>query len=194
MCFSKLPGLLSAIVFGVTACAYVPASSLLKLSGVDMLTIDPGQIRVAVAMAEVLSVRNGGAVLETGARKSASGPADTGRFVLEEESGALHKPDLPGDNSNVSVFRVAEIDLDRLRALQKRIANRKARFPGDVDGFLTVAAKACRTGALPDTGLPVTTWLKTRDDQPFFVLTRETDLKSVVPAEALSAEVPPCGR
>lgn len=189
----KLPGLLSAIALGVAACAYVPASSLLKLSSVDMMTVDPGQIRVAVAMLEVLSVRKAGVVLETGARQSASGPEDSDRFVLEAEIAATDKPDVPEENLSVSVFRVAEADLDRLGTLQKRIADRKARFPDNVDGFLTVSAKGCRNGALPDTPLPVTTWLKIRDDQPYFVLTRETDLRAVLSAEALSGEVPPCG-
>lgn len=122
MFYAKLLGLLPAIVFGVAACAFVPATSLLKLGGLDMLTVDPGQIRVAVSMVEALSVREGGVALETGVRLSASGPADSERFILQEKISVGNKPGLPGENSNISVFSVAEEDLERLRALQKRIA------------------------------------------------------------------------
>ena len=200
MIFDLMRGPMLGLILGLTGCAYVPATSLLRLSALDMLTVDPGEIRVAVGLPDVLNVREAGAVMYTGVRESASGPAVSESFILEEEKAALGTAALDApqrwegatEGSRVTVFRIAEQDLARLRALQTRIRERKSKYPDDVDGFLTVAAKACRTTDLPEGPLPITTWLRTRNNKAFFVLTRATDLRGVITKEALLDEVPPC--
>lgn len=197
---NTLCGMIIGLVLGLAGCAYVPTTSLLRLSALDMLTVDPGQIRVAVGLPGVLNVRKGGAVLQTGVRESASGPAISESFVLEEDKtisrtaapDALQRWAVENEGSRVTVFKVGEHDLPRLRTLQARIRELEAKYPEGVDGFLTVAAKACRISDLATGPLPVTTWLRTRKDQAFFVLTRATDLRGVITEQALLDEVPPC--
>ncbi len=176
-------------------CAHVPVGSLLKLRQLDVLTVDPGAIKVAIAMPDEIRIVEGGAVLHFGVKESTAGEARSESFTLEQETlstGPSFIPGAAGISGHITEFRISETDISRIRALQTDIAGRKARYPNDLEGFISVDAKGClQTADLPDK-LPMTTWLKTDNEQAFFVLTKDVDLTEIMTAEELSRELQPC--
>ena len=93
---------------------------------------------------------------------------------------------------NYEAFKIAPADVPRLRALQDKIRQLKSKYPNDAKGFLSVSTAGCTTAALPQGALLVTTLIKTRNDQAFFILTKDVDLRSIVSKERLEMEVPQC--
>ncbi|MEP3276238.1 MAG: hypothetical protein ABJN26_07825 [Stappiaceae bacterium] len=183
------------VVLIMVGCGHVPVSSLLKLNKVDVLTVDPGDIRVAVSMPDGIDVRKGGGVLKVGVHESRAGEAKAETFILAKEKSPTGLAGIPGATDiqeRIMIFKISIIDLPRIRVLQNEIAERKARYPDDVQGFLSVDVSACRlTSELPEL-IPTTTWLKTRNDRPFFLLTKSIDLRDVIKPEELESELGPC--
>jgi len=182
----------SIMMMLVTSCGSVPLTSMWKLINLDFMTVDPAKIQVAVVMPGTLQVQEGGAIIVAGLQKSKRGPATKERFILQKTNeplspGAANYPEL-----NYEVFKIARQDVARLRALQDKIRQLESKYPNDSRGFLSVSAAACSSVALPQGPLLVTTLLKTRDDQAFFILTKDVDLRTIVPKDKLEAEFPPC--
>ena len=168
------------IVLALAGCGHVPVTSLPKLSRLDIMTLDVEQLRVAVNMPDGLRVR-----------EDVGGPALEERIVLEDVTNTE-----PGPASDPSpqarIFRIPQNDVARLEALRETIRQRKAAYPDDTRGYLTVTSAACRAARLPDGPLRVDTWLKTSADEPYFILTRQVDMRSLVPRRDLARELPLC--
>lgn len=183
---------IAILAFILANCGHVPLSSLPKLKQMDFMTLDVEQLRVAVAMPEGLHVREGSAVIATGIRESAGRPALEERMILQEvqlDQRARTASNLP---SRAQIFRIAEEDLTRLETLRRMVRERRQEDPDGTKGYLTVTSGACRSAALPTGPILVNTLLKTASDEAYFVLTRNVNLRSVIPARQLQSEIPAC--
>jgi len=182
----------------LSACGHVPVTSLLKLSSVDLLTIDPANISVAVLMPPGVRVRENGSKLAISSKNTGDSSLDRNQeFVLAGTDFSAGVPGhhglpTPAGGQSLSLFMIAGEDLVRMRLLQREIAGQKARNPDAVKGALSVSAAGCLTGSLPNGPLPVTTFMRTARSEPFIVLTRAIDLKSVIPPEKIASELPLC--
>jgi len=181
----------AAIILALAGCGHVPVTSLPKLSKLDIMTLDVKQLRVAVDMPNGLRVRENGAVIAVGLREAAGGPAREERVVLEDVTNTERGP-ISDPSPQARIFRIPQHDVARLEALRETIRQRKAAYPDDTKGYLTVTSAACRTAQLPDGPLRVNTWLKTSADEPYFILTRQVDIRSLVPRRDLALELPSC--
>ncbi len=187
--------LIAGLLLFISGCTQVPLSSLWKLYNLDMMSVDPSQIRVGIRMPQTLRVRRDGAVITMGVAKSKSGAEITERFILEATTKAERAEEFQLSNRSgfdYEVFKIADQDVPRLLAMREKVKIRKAKFPKDTSGFLTVTATGCRLGIVPEGPLPVTTLLKTRNDQEFFILTKDVDLRSIIAKDQWKTEVPPC--
>jgi len=182
----------SIMMMLVTSCGSVPLTSMWKLVNLDFLTVDPAQIRVAVVMPDTLRVQEDGAVIITGIEKSKRGPAVEERFILQKSIESLSPGVANYPGLDYEAFKIAPADVPRLRALQDKIRQLKSKYPNDANGFLSVSAAGCSIAALPQGALLVTTLIKTRNDQAFFILTKDVDLRSIAPKDKLEMEVPLC--
>ena len=180
------------LAFTLAACGHVPLSSIPKLKGLDFMTMDVEDLRVAVEMPEGLRVRPGSAIINIGVNESAGEPALQERIVLQQVPLAQNARQSAGLSSNAQIFRVAKADIPRLETMRETVRARRKVDPDGTKGSLTVTSGACRVAALPKGPLPVTTKLKTEPDGAYFVMTRNVDLRTLVPAERLQAEVPDC--
>ncbi|MCY6379600.1 hypothetical protein [Hoeflea prorocentri] len=180
------------LAFGLAACGHVPLSSIPKLKRMDFMTMEVEVLRVAVEMPDGLRVRPGSAIINLGLNESAGEPALQERIVLQQVPLSQSAGQLAGLAPNAQVFRIAEADIPRLEAMRETTRARRKVDPDDTKGTLTVTSGACRTATLPSGPLPVTTKLKTAPDEPYFTLTRNVDLRTLVPARQLQTEVPLC--
>jgi hypothetical protein len=182
------------IVLMAAGCSYVPLSSAMKLRRIDPLAADPRHIRIAVRLPDGLQVRDGGAVMEIGARRQDKNEVNLQKFVFEKSPGGpMGEAEglAPEDGTHVEIFRVAERDIVRIQALQEKIRAWKADAPDDVKGSLSIGASGCRISALPQGPLYATTYLKTEPASPFFAVTRKADLRKLA-GSSLEDELPPC--
>lgn len=180
------------MAFVLVNCGHVPLSSIPKLKQLNVLTLDVQQLRVAVAMPDGLRVRKGSAVIIIGVRKTADEPALMERIILREtpvKERTNTTSDLP---AGAQIFRIAGADVPRLESIRAAVRTRQQDDPDGTKGYLTVTSGACRSNALPNGPLLVNTWLRTDDDDTFFALTRNVDLRAVIPADKLQTEVPAC--
>ena len=175
---SRLPFILIAALF-LAACLTTPPSTVAKLARLSPLEADPSAIRLAVRLPGSLVVRDGDVRL----RVSFDGGSEATRLVeeyaaviadgAEDLTGIATKP---GDGSRVFVAALTEDDAASLADTQRRIrAWRAAGIEGK--GQLAVMATACANGPFPDGPIPLTTWMRTSPDEPFFVLARTVDLR-----------------
>jgi len=159
-------------------CLTTPPSTLFKLSRLSPLEADPATIRLAARLPEPLRIRDGDIRLRI------SFDGGTGATRLVEEYGAMivRAPagtrgigeGAPGERTYVAAL--TEDDAASLADVQRRIlAWRAAGIEGQ--GQLSVTATACADGPVPGGPIPLTTWMRTEPDEPFFVLARNVDLR-----------------
>ncbi|MEO0565819.1 MAG: hypothetical protein AAF125_27165 [Chloroflexota bacterium] len=140
---------------------------------------DPSDIRVAVQTPEYISVRDGDIrmrlVYEAG---------DVTNSLVEEYIVMVNPVDrkvlgLPPSNEERSRTLIGELtpeDAASLLVAQRQI--RDLREAGDRGkGSLTVTASGCATEDLPEGPVLVTIWLQTNPSEPFFIVTRNNDLR-----------------
>lgn len=180
------------LVLILSSCGHVPLTSLPKLKQLNLMTLDVQQLRVAVEMPDGLEVRQGSAIIRTGLRETDTEPALEERIVLQP----VQLDDAIKATANLSpraeVFRIAATDTARVEVLRAAVRQRKKQDPDSASGFLTVTSAACRSAPLPPGPLLVSTKLKTAADETYFVLTRNVDLRAIIPAARLKTDIPVC--
>lgn len=171
-----------AMLVALAGCLTTPPSSVVKLARLSPLDADPSAVRLAVRLPEALVVRDGDIRLRIGF----DGGSETTRLVEEyaavitDGSGGM-----PGiaidesDGTHVFVAALTEEDAAALAETQKRIrAWRTAGIEGE--GQLAVMATACADGPVPEGPIPLTTWMRTSPDEPFFIVARNIDLRQQI--------------
>lgn len=162
----------------LAGCLTTPPSSMLQLSRISPLEADPAAIRLAARLPEPLIVRDGDIRL----RISFDGGTDATRLVEEYAAVVIDAPaGTPGivsgsETERTYVAALSESDAASLRAVQRRIVEWRATGV-EGQGRLAVTATACAAGTVPDGPILLTTWMRTAQDEPFFVLTRNVDLR-----------------
>ena len=185
--------LLPLLLLALSGCGSIPLTSIIKLSQLDPLTADAEQIRAAVRLPDTVRVKPGGAVMVLSARRETIGESLSDRFVLERVSASadqdrvgLEYEDSPG--FRIDIFRIAKPDLPRLASLRQRIIAWKQQDPDGAKGSLSIGIEGCRVGPVTDDELPVSTYLRTDDEDAFLTLTRNIDLRTLQDV----IKLPPC--
>lgn len=176
----RLPFIMFAVLL-TAGCLTTPPSTLFKLSRLSPLEADPAAIRLAARLPEPLRIRDGDIRLRI------SFDGGTGATRLVEEYGAViveAPAGTPGIGEGAAADRtyvaaLTDDDAASLTDVQRRIrAWRAAGVEGQ--GQLSVMATACADGPVPSGPIPLTTWMRTGPDEPFFVLARNVDLRRQV--------------
>ncbi|KQU98228.1 hypothetical protein ASD02_02420 [Ensifer sp. Root1252] len=178
----------------LAACAALNVGSFEKLSGVDPLTSDPAELRVALLVPEALSLRRGDATLGI-SWKADGAPLDTHRFALQIQSGNVGAPGLTEgmrEGQTLYVLTLTPADAERLRDMQEKIAATKGT-EAKGRGSLTVGfSGGCWSGAFPaDQKVTVDAWIRTRSDENYFQLLSGLDLMDMLRQSGVKA-LPAC--
>lgn len=168
------------------------------LRNFDSLSVDPAFLRAAVRLPRAFQPRPGGVkVVATWGRKGDPASEKKIEIALQETSLSAEGPELAKEvrpHNYLQVYRVAPVDVPRLRALQAEIARAKAEKQAD-HGSLGVGADACRIDDLPEGPILMTTFLKTSDKTGWLTVLKDIDLRSAVTKDKpLEEIVPPCGK
>ncbi len=178
---SRLP-LLACLV--LLACASMVPTTAARLSTLDPLTADPGQITVALVLPPGLQVTPGTAVLTLAARRGDMALADSFTLVPKPTPGVT-----PPAGSVVAGFGLAGDDLARMRDLQADVAAWKAT--GASAATLSVGVGGCAVGDGPAPDATGAVLIRLSAEAPFQPLIQPTRLTSLLGPEALNA-ISPC--
>lgn len=168
----------ASVLGGCTSLGTPPASAL-KLARMSPLEADPGAMRFALATPDFLRLADGDITVTV---TYLTGDPATGfveQYAPVVEAGAPAAPGIDrsrlGD-ARIVVARFSEEDSQAFRAMQARVKADKANG-GEGKGSITVGATGCRVGPVPDGPIPISSWMQTGPDEPFFALMRGVDLR-----------------
>jgi hypothetical protein len=194
----RLRGALAVVSLSlVAACGHVPISTLYQLRKFDPATFDPAPVRIAVRLADAIEPRKGTSVFHMKLMMPGHEPEKQQHDFVLEPLPLASEPALQAFRKvgeAIHVFRFSATDGERIRTIQREVAESRAK--GRRGGQLTieVSSKACRKGPLPAGALPSTTLIRTEAQGPYLVLLQDVDLRAEAQKhnENLEAEIPPC--
>jgi hypothetical protein len=169
----------------LTACAALVPSTAARLATFDPLTTDPAAIELVVILPPGLAINPGSAKLDLTATR--------GR---ERLAGSFRLKDRPADEgfevpkgATARQFAIADTDLERMRALQAKIADWKRE--GEANGSLAVGLGGCAVGVGPAPDATGSVLIRVRTDSPYLPLIRDGKLADLLGPELLGA-IKPC--
>lgn len=160
----------------VAACSSVVPTTVMRLGGLSPTTADPAGFAVDLSLPDGVGVQPGAARLIFEVKRTDSGEASTGTYVLTAQDG---------------VYRIAEDDLRALRAQQSTARAWEASQPDATEGALSLNLTPCLIGAGPAPGAKVSVAIQIAQDAPFLPLLRDAPL-SAVASEAEILQMPGC--
>ena len=199
----QFPGLrvlvaLALLAPALSGCLHVPLEALWRLRKLEMLKIDPANIRIAARIPGWLDARPGTASILL-KLKSADGPERELKLALVEAPEEMAATSLAGERrpgSQILAFRIGAADVARLRALQAEAQERKAAHPDSrTDMRLSLDATTCRRAPPPPGEARVDFYLSLGDSDGFFKVYQDIDLRDTFkPDSAFEAATPPCAK
>lgn len=188
--------LLAAVAL-LAGCGKVPVTTQWKLRAVDPLTFDPAAPRVAIIASNTLRALPGGAkILFRHWEKEAGDNKTTETFVLQEAGEALPAAirSAAPEGTRMTVFRLADKDIPRVRALQVVFAERKRTAPGTTGAEVKADIDACRTADLPAGPLEGSVFIKMDEANGYLPLFERLDFRALAESggNRLEAMVKPC--
>ena len=181
---TRILALLLLIPLGLLAsCASLNPITLARLAMLDPLSVDPADIAISLDLPEGLGILPGGAALEMGLANKISGETRSDQFTLAQNG-----------TDRGDVFRVAEADLERMRAYQARARAWKAQYGDDVEGRLSLWLDICRAGNGPASGARVSAQISLDAGGSFLPLMPPTRVEAIAarPGAPDVARLPQC--
>ena len=178
-------------MLAMAGCSHMPVTSMVKLARVDFETSDPVQLRAAIKLPRTLRPRPNGVALRIAVQVGRA-PEEARDFTLREipEPAELTREASAG--SHIFAYRIDDSDLARLAAFRAElIAKKSSGQKGSIS--ISVRPQACKADELADGPIYFTTYLRTAETKDYVALTRDVDLRSIVPNAAVVAEIPRCG-
>jgi hypothetical protein len=166
---------LALITVLLTACTAIPITSMYRLSKMDPMTIDPGQIRVAIRVDESVNAASGNAQITMGYKAEEAGIDETHDFDVQLTSAQTLSPKLIKGmlaGEQITVMSLSSEDAQTMRDFQQRLYQYKADDI-DGDGLFNLRLKdLCLNSALSDGDVPLTLFLKTESDEDYIVFVK----------------------
>ena len=192
-----LAGLGCLIALFLAGCTSMPLTTIYKLSRMDPMDADPAQIKVAVRADEAIGIGKGDAQIEF-------------KFDAEDDSlnideiylievvrnpvvqGELYADKKPGES--ITVLGLTTSDAERMKQLQLEMAPFRN---GDVKGSGSLRVNLsgmCLHNKMPPGEVQVDMFLQTSEQEGFFVMAKNLDMREVLAEEGTNMdELPDCG-
>lgn len=180
----------------LSGCWHMPISALARLSNVDALAIDPGELRLAARVPDWLEAAPGHVHLKATLH---AGEADEKEIVFDlvDKTTPADLRALSGEaraGSHVVVFAASPADAARIGEIQTRVRAEKAAGV-EHKGKLQFYADPCRRGDLPPGPAMVDLYLKLGANEDFFKVYQDVDLRDPATLGGdLETAIPLCGK
>lgn len=180
----------------LSACGHVPVSTMYQLRKFDPATFDPAQLRVAMRVSDAIAPRPDSVRLRLVATLAGQGERKMDVVLL-----SVNKPEevaplgpFRQEGAKLHLYRVNELDVARIRALQAEGIAARSRNPGNNGLTLAVDMDSCRWGALPDGAIYSTTLVRVDPAQGYLVLLKDVDLRKELTklGKSIDDAIPPC--
>ena len=175
----------------LSACGYTQPSTVAGLAALSPLEVDPAGLAVALQLPAGLAVPKDGAKLTVGATRGDTGETRKLTLTLQARPGAAEGiPAVAGEA--VTVYRLTDADVARLRALQAEVAGWQAETPDAKGrGELGLGLAACTTGGKLPADARGAAYVQMRPDGGFLPLVPDAALRDVL-GPALFDAIAPC--
>lgn len=161
----------------LVACSSVNPVTMLRVSQLSPLDADPAVLAIRLDLPAGINVPQGSAEIAFFSNREDTGEAIEESFVLEVQNG--------------STYRIAQADLERLRAAQATIKTWEAEAPEANTGGISVGVGACIIGDGPAPDARASVRVQLDDSGTFFPLISNAPLSAVLGDEELG-ELPQC--
>jgi hypothetical protein len=184
MNMSTLRGfVLSFLVCGfLLGCSAVPIATMVKLNRVDIATTDVKALHVALRVPRFLRIKRDGVFLEFVVQGARNALVAKDRFVLA----ALPMPSdakALGLNATaeqvLTVYKIADADMARMKALQTMVITEKTKGRKDYSGSISIGADGC-TASTRDAPVIFSTFIKPAELDEFVPLLLDIDLADLL--------------
>jgi len=183
----------AAVALMLAGCGHVPVSTLVRLRAFDALRFDPAQLRIAAQSPDWLAPRPGGAHLKLTLRRGEETRVE--RFALQSAPPDGGLAAFAKAGHRIDVFRLAEADIARVRAMQADGLTRR-EDGSKATAVLAADIDACRQRDIPDGAILGSTLIEVDRAQGWMTLLSNVDLRKTASdaGVSLDARLPPCGR
>lgn len=164
----------------LSACTSVPLTTLYKLHKIDPMEADPAQIKVAIRADERIGIREGGAKIEV-KFEAEDGSLNIDETYLVEIIGnpelraELFTDKNPGES--VTVLGLTQSDIQRMREVQSSVAAISKDDPEGSGSLGVFLDGVCLHSKMPEGAVLIDIFLQTSNQDGFFVLSRNLDLR-----------------
>jgi len=164
----------------LSACTSVPLTTLYKLHKIDPMEADPAQIKVAIRADDRIGIREGGAKIEV-KFEAEDGSLNIDETYLVE---IIRNPDMSAEllaginpGESVTVLGLTQSDIQRMRAVQSSVAAISKDDPEGSGSLGVFLDGVCLQSKMPEGTVLIDIFLQTSDQDGFFVLSRNLDLR-----------------
>lgn len=188
---------LPVVAMTASGCLSTPPSSMIRLTRLSPLDADPAQIRIAVIHDRMLRVREGDVTLKLTYKPDGKGPSFDERYkpvVSASQAPPMELASQLEKDRALTVLHLSDRDAAHMRQAQSLIKAYK-ESGGDGSGSLAAGVEGCRDAAIPEGPVLVSTYLKTADDDTFFALVRNQDMRKLLAKRGVDiADMEPCAQ
>lgn len=175
----KLPLMLGMLLF-ITACTTIPVSTMLKMVRLNPLDMDPTQLVVAVKSPEGLSVQDGDVVVNFIFRTDNPETSFSHQFPVIVNDDYVVPDSLKRDlkvNESITILQLSEEDARTMYEGQQAVKNFRHNHEGSGAGNINVdLISACRDEEFSWRDSRLNLYLKTNDEEDFFLFMRNVDV------------------
>lgn len=173
--------LLAGVLVLLTACSSIPLGTMIKMVRLNPLDMDPQQLVVAVRAPEGLKVRDGDVVIDFSFRTGDPDTSFNHQFPVMTNDDYVVPDSLRKDlreNEHITVMQLSEEDALTMYNAQQAVKeyrrnNTDGAGAGNIDLRLV---SACRDNNFSWGGSTLNVYLKTEDEESFFLFLRNMDV------------------
>lgn len=162
------PLLTTTLLLTLGACAYISPPTVLSLSRLSPLEVDPSEIAVQIELPEGLAINQGSAKLTFAL-------FDGGENALMHDEFTL----VSTANQGKEEFRIAQKDLDDVRRLQANALRLEDNTSEDVSGSIGVHLGVCKTKDIGEKE-SVSVFIQTQHNAPFKPLLKNAPISAIL--------------
>lgn len=172
--------LLASILTLATACSNIPLSTMIKLMDLNPLETDPKQLVVAVKAPEGVDVRDGDVVIDFDFRTDDPEYSFSHNFPVIINDDYLVPDNLKEDiedNEKITVMQLSKQDAQTMYEGQKAVKEYRSKNEAGGAGSMNVRlVSACRDDNFSWSNSELDVYLKTQDDEDFFLFLEDMDI------------------
>ena len=178
----KTPVLVGVLLL-LTACTTIPLGTMLKMVRLNPLDMDPQQLVVAVKTPEGLNVQDGDVVVNFTFRTGDPNTSFEHQFPVMVNADYVIPESLKRDlkaNESITVLQLSEEDARTMYEGQQAVKNYRLEHENGGAGNIDIdLVSACREESFSWRDSRLNVYLKTNDEEDFFLFMRNLDVTNL---------------